>query len=207
MHSGTLLLFAATVLPLVCTPGPDILFIVSQGLSSGTRAALRANEGIIAGYILHAILGALGVAALISAYPVLLGVIRWVGVSYLIYLAIRMLLSAARAGSMAAPSAEPVPARALIAKGFLTSFLNPKGLMVYLAILPSFIQPTDHSVALQVFSLAGIFISACAVVYAVIGIVVGSLGARGGFSDRRRRLVEGTAGGLLIFAASRMILS
>lgn len=204
MHTSTLLLFAATVLPLVCSPGPDILFITAQALSSGRRAAFRANQGILTGYLLHAVLGALGVAALISAYPVLLEAIRWIGISYLAYLAARMLISAARAGRIELPT-EEIPAHRLIAKGFLTSFLNPKGLMVYLAILPGFIEPAGN-VTLQVFTLAGIFISACAVVYTLIGIVVGSIGAQGGFSDRRRRLVEGSAGLLLIFAASRMAL-
>ncbi len=68
MELQNLLLFSATVIPLVCTPGPDILFISAQGLS-GTSAALKANLGIILGYVAHAILAALGLAAIVAASP------------------------------------------------------------------------------------------------------------------------------------------
>lgn len=69
MEFNTLLLFALTVLPLICTPGPDILFISSQGLSGGMKSAWIANTGVISGYLTHALLSALGLAALVSASP------------------------------------------------------------------------------------------------------------------------------------------
>jgi threonine/homoserine/homoserine lactone efflux protein len=80
MQLGTMLVFAATVMPLVCTPGPDILFVASQGLSGGTTAAMRANLGVLVGYLMHAILAAFGVAAVVAASPVLFEILRWVGV-------------------------------------------------------------------------------------------------------------------------------
>lgn len=65
MSSGTLFLFFLTVFPLICTPGPDILFTASQGLSNGRSAALNAVSGILLGYSAHAVLSAVGIAALI----------------------------------------------------------------------------------------------------------------------------------------------
>ncbi len=55
MALGTLLLFFITVFPLICTPGPDILFTASQGLSKGRSAALKAVAGIRLGYTAHAV--------------------------------------------------------------------------------------------------------------------------------------------------------
>lgn len=69
MSASTLLMFAVAVLPLVCTPGPDLLFVASQALTGGHRSALRANVGVIAGYVVHAILGGMGVAAVVAASP------------------------------------------------------------------------------------------------------------------------------------------
>lgn len=79
MDLQTLLLFSATVIPLICTPGPDILFISSQGLSGGISAAWKANLGIILGYVAHAILAALGLAAIVATSPIIFQTIKWVG--------------------------------------------------------------------------------------------------------------------------------
>lgn len=198
-----MLVFAATVLPLVCTPGPDILFIASQGMSGGPRAAMRANLGVLLGYSMHALLAVLGVAALVAASPVLFEILRWVGVAYLAYLATGLIRSAIRPGHLSlAESSGNAPVR----RGFLTSFLNPKGLMVYFAILPNFMTPSD-GVALQAAVLSGIFIALCGIIYSAAGLVVASMARRGSFSDRRRRCVEGAAGGLLIFAAGRLAVN
>jgi threonine/homoserine/homoserine lactone efflux protein len=98
------------------------------------------------------------------------------------------------------------PGNALVRRGFLTSFLNPKGLMVYFAILPNFMTAGD-GVALQAAVLSVIFIALCGIVYTAVGIAVSSMARRGSFSDRRRRCVEGAAGGLLIIAAGRLAVN
>src|SRR5258705_11399901 len=133
MQPATMLVFAATVLPLVCPPGPDILFVASQGLSGGARAAMRANLGVLLGYAMHALLAAFGVAAVVAASPLLFEILRWVGVVYLVYLAVKLIRSALHPGHLRlaeTPALAETPGGALVRRGFLTSFLNPKGLMV-----------------------------------------------------------------------------
>ncbi|MTJ83116.1 MAG: LysE family translocator [Telmatospirillum sp.] len=203
MPLETMLVFAATVLPIVCTPGPDILFISSQGLSGRTSQALRATLGVLAGYVAHAVLSALGVAAVVAASPVLFELLRWVGVAYLVYLAGQMIRSALRSHGQSFRA--DADGSALVRRGFLTSFLNPKGLMVYFAILPNFMTPS-LGIALQALTLSSIFIGMCAVMYSIVAVSVASMGRHGSFSERRRRYVEGTAGGLLVFAASQLAL-
>src|SRR6516162_3029401 len=101
MDTTKSIVFAATVLPLVCTPGPDLIYIAAQALAGGRKAALRANAGVILGYVTHAVLAAFGVAALVSASPILFEALRWCGVAYLAYLAIRMIRSAIHGGGVA----------------------------------------------------------------------------------------------------------
>ena len=60
MPVHTIALFAAAVLPLVITPGPDMLFVMSQGVSGGRSAALKAVAGVLLGYAVHAVLAAMG---------------------------------------------------------------------------------------------------------------------------------------------------
>ena len=200
METSTMILFAATVLPLICTPGPDMLFVTSQALSGGASAGLRSTAGVCLGYTAHSLLVALGVAAVIAASPALFEALRWLGVGYLVYLAIQLIRSAMRPGRL---SLSTEPGKAVLGRGFLTAFLNPKGMMIYFAILPQFMRH-GASIALQALVLSGIFIGLCAVIYITLSLVVASVGKRGSFSDRRRRYVEGAAGGLLIVAAGRL---
>ncbi len=164
---------------------------------------MRANLGVLLGYLMHALLAAFGVAALVAASPVLFEILRWVGAVYLAYLAINLIRSAIHPGHM---SLAGTPDNALVRRGFLTSFLNPKGLMVYFAILPNFMTSGD-GVALQVVVLSATFIALCGIIYSAVGFVVSSIARRGSFSDRRRRYVEGAAGVLLIFAAGRLAVN
>jgi threonine/homoserine/homoserine lactone efflux protein len=200
MATATLLLFAATVLPLICTPGPDMLFITAQTLSRGAGAGLRATAGVCLGYVLHSLLVALGVAAIIAASPLLFECLRWLGAAYLAYLAIQLIRSALRPGRLAAVAAR---SGGVVRRGFLTAFLNPKGMLIYFAILPQFMRH-DGSIALQATVLSTIFIGLCALVYSLLSLAVGAAGRKTGFSDLSRRWIEGISGGLLILAAGRL---
>ena len=180
--------------------GPDLLFVAAQALTGGHRGAVRANVGVIAGYGAHAVLGALGVAAIVAASPMLFEALRWTGIAYLAFLAVQMFRSAIRPGTNAT---QVVVQPASLLKGFLTSFLNPKGLLVYFAILPNFMHPGD-GIALQSLSLSAVFIGLCALVYGLVGAAIATMGRTGAANDRFRRIGEGMAGGMLVFAAMRM---
>ena len=199
----TTLLFVATVLPLICTPGPDMLFVSSQALSGGARAGLAATAGVCLGYVVHSVLVALGVAAIIAASPALFEALRWLGVIYLVYLAFQLIRSAMRDGRLTFSGDGE---RHQLRRGFLTAVLNPKGMMIYFAILPQFIDHT-RAIAPQAAILSAIFVGLCGLVYAVLSFAIAAAGKRGRFSDRRRRLIEGSAGGLLIVAAGRLALN
>lgn len=203
METTTLLLFSLTVLPLICTPGPDMLFIVSQAIGGSTSAGLRATAGVCAGYCVHSVLVALGLAAIVAASPVLFETLRWIGVAYLAWLAFRLLRSALKAGRLESQqSVASTPFR----RGFLTAVLNPKGMMIYVAILPQFMH-TGGSTALQALVLSAIFIGLCGVVYALLVMTLVRAGRVGGLGDRRRRWIDGVSGGLVALAAGKLAAS
>ena len=203
MDITTMLLFSATVLPLICTPGPDMLFIASQALGGKGLAGLRATAGVCAGYGVHSLLVALGLAAIIAASPPLFELLRWIGVAYLAWLAFKLIRSAFKAGGL---QVQAHAGDAAFKRGFLTAVLNPKGMMIYFAILPQFMR-ADQSAALQALVLSAIFIGLCALVYALLSVVLASTARRGAFSDRRRRWVEGVSGGLVAVAAGKLATS
>lgn len=199
MSSGTLLLFFLTVLPLICTPGPDILFTASQGISNGRIAALRAVAGVLLGYSAHAVLSAFGVAAVVSTSPLLFSILKWTGVFYLFYLAAQILYSALqkKKGIQLTYSRN-----VSIWRGFFTSFLNPKGLLMYLAILPQFVSPHGNT-AFQAILLSLSFITGCGIVYTTVGLAAAK--AHGSnISERARRRLESITGLLLAGAAIKL---
>lgn len=200
MNSTSILLFAATVLPLICTPGPDMLFIASQAISGGASSGRRATAGVCTGYVVHSLLVALGLAAIVATSPLLFGALRWIGVAYLVYLAFRLIRSALSAGKLAL---QPGMGGAPFKRGFLTAALNPKGMLIYFAILPQFMHGAG-SATWQALILSAIFIGLCGAVYTVLSSVIASTGGTGSFSDRRCRWIEGVSGSFLLIAAGKV---
>lgn len=200
MEIQTLALFTATVVPLICTPGPDMLFIASQAMSGGPAAGMRSTVGVCLGYLIHWALVAFGVAAIIAASPLLFEGLRWIGIAYLIYLAFRLIRSAFNRRAM---NLVTEPSSGQLRRGFLTALLNPKGMMIYVAILPQFMHAGGNT-ALQAITLSAIFVFWCAAIYTILSIVIGRAGQQGKLRDRHRRAVEASAGGLLIVAAGFM---
>ena len=89
-------------------------------------------------------------------------------------------------------------------RGFFTSFLNPKGLLMYLAILPQFIS-LDGNTAVQALVLSALFILGCGLVYSLIGIITAKAYEHS-ISDGTRRRFETIAGFMLIGAAVKLAI-
>lgn len=194
--------FALAALPLIATPGPDILLCVAQGVTRGSSGVWRAVNGITLGYLAHAILAAIGLAALVAASPVLFETVRWLGIAYLTWLAFGMLRSALwRTARIVLPNAPPLS----LWRGFLTSFLNPKGLLMYLSVLPQFIVAGEN-MSIQALALSAIFISLCYVVYLSVGLIAAHSSRSGPVSPLRARILDGLAGTMLGGVAVKLAL-
>jgi threonine/homoserine/homoserine lactone efflux protein len=201
MDTHALLLFLGVDLLLVCTPGPDWLYIAARGLGQGRRAALTAVGGVCAGYAVHTLLSGAGLAAALRAVPAALPVLRVVGAGYLLVLAVSMLLTLRRDGSALA-AARPQPTATVLRQSMLTALLNPKGLLLYLSLVPQFVDPLSGvPVGGQVLALGTLNVLACAVVYGVVALAAGRLGGRlGGTPTAARRMTLVSAVLLMLVA-------
>ncbi len=163
-----LLVFIAAGWLLNLTPGPDVLYIVSNALRSGTRAGIVAGLGITAGCFVHVFAAAVGVGALLAASATAFTVLKWVGAAYLLWMGVRMLFSRAGGGNgaamAAAQSAPPAAAslRSVFLGGFWTNVLNPKVALFFLAFVPQFIAPDTDNKALA-FVLLGVLFNVNAI--------------------------------------------
>jgi RhtB (resistance to homoserine/threonine) family protein len=154
-----LLMFIAAGWLLNLTPGPDVLYIVSNALKSGVRAGIVAALGIVSGCFVHVFAAALGVGALLAASATAFTVLKWVGAAYLVWMGVKLLFAQGE-GSLIVPAGaaqarEPADLGRIFRRGFLTNVLNPKVALFFLAFVPQFIAPgTDNKVA--VFLLLGL---------------------------------------------------
>ena len=199
-----LIWFSLAVLPLVVIPGPDMLLCIAQGLTRGYAGLWCAVHGITLGYLAHAVLAAIGVAAIVVASPIIFETVRWMGIAYLTWIACSMLRRAFFESN--AVLSVPMVSSFSLWSGFLTSFLNPKGLFVYLLIVPQFIDPA-RNVNIQAFVLSIANAVLCYVVYATIGLIAVRLSVRSFVSIIRIRILEGIAGALLSGIAIRLIFA
>src|SRR6266508_1788574 len=122
MQTVTLIVFCATVLPLIFTPGPDVIYITTRGIAQGRQAALISTLGVCSGYVVHTILAVLGLTALVYASETLFEIVKYAGAAYLFYLGIKALRD--RSNVYLRSDKAQMGKRKMFLTGMLTSVMN-----------------------------------------------------------------------------------
>ncbi|QUH06390.1 LysE family translocator [Saccharopolyspora erythraea] len=165
---------AAAIISIV--PGPDMFFIMANGIASGARAGVVAAVGMSTGLAVHTTAAALGLSALLQAAPVMLELVRIFGVVFLAYLAFDALRSP---GSDHGTTGDAVPARSLrrvFGMAVLTNLANPKVILFFLAFFPQFVTPgSGWPVPVQFMVLGATFIAVGLTVDGLAGFASGRL--------------------------------
>jgi threonine/homoserine/homoserine lactone efflux protein len=183
--------FWAVSILFILTPGADWAYAITAGLR---RRTFPAVTGMLLGHLLAATVVAVGVGAIVVERPMLLTVITVAGAFYLVWLGVQTFRHAAvpHAGG----DVSTVPPRRWLIQGFGVSGLNPKVILLFLALLPQFVVTgVGWPVAVQVMVLGLVHIVSCAAVYT--GVSVGGrvvLGAR----PAAARVVSRVSGALMI---------
>ena len=205
-----LLLFIAAGWLLNLTPGPDVLYIVTNSLRSGARAGIVAGLGITAGCFVHIFAAALGVSALLAASATAFAVLKWAGAAYLVWIGVKLLLSKApqaRPDLMALAAAEkPRSLMAIWRGGFWTNALNPKVAIFFLAFVPQFIAPDAGNKALA-FVLLGILFNLNAIPVNSGWALAAAWMAKHGSVQRGMHLLDRAAGAMFIGFGIKLALS
>ena len=173
-HIATLLGFALVSLGIVLTPGPNMIYLISRSITQGPAAGLVSLGGVACGFVFYMLCAAFGITALLFAVPYAYDALRFAGAAYLLWLAWQAVKPNGRSPFQVKKLQVDGP-RKLFAMGFVTNLLNPKIAMLYLALLPQFIDPAQGSVLTQsvVFGLIQIVISVS--VNAIIAVTAGSI--------------------------------
>ncbi|MEU7934159.1 LysE family translocator [Micromonospora echinofusca] len=205
--TGALVGIALVALGMVLTPGPNMVYLVSRSVTQGRRAGLVSLLGVAAGFGVYLAAAVAGIATVFVLVPALYTAVKLAGAAYLLWLAWQAL----RRGGQSPFAPQPLPpdgARRLFTMGLVTNLLNPKIAILYVSLLPQFIDPARGHVAAQSLLLGSTQIAVALTVNALIVLSAGSLA---GFFARRplwlrvQRLVMGTvlAGLAVRIAADR----
>lgn len=168
--------FALVSLGMVLTPGPNMAYLVSRTLAQGRAAGLVSLTGVAAGFLVYLLCAAFGITALLVAVPFAYDALRWAGAAYLLLLAWQTVRPGGRSPFAARPLPPDGPGR-LFAMGFLTNLLNPKIAVMYLSLLPQFIEPAAGGVLTQSLALGLVQIAVSLAVNAAIVLAAGSVTA------------------------------
>lgn len=186
--------FAALCLGMALTPGPNMAYLVSRSICQGRMAGLMSLVGVGVGFCIFLMLTMLGLTAVLAALPLAFTAIRWAGAAYLGWLAWNALRPGGRSPFQVRDLPPDSPLR-LFTMGLVTNLLNPKAVLLYLSLLPQFIDPARGSVLVQGLLLGFMQIAISMGVNGTFILIAGAfarfLAARP-FWARAQRLVMGS---------------
>jgi len=170
----TLLGFAAVALAMVLTPGPNMAYLISRSICQGRAAGFISLLGVLAGFLVYMLLAAAGITAVVMAIPFAYDALRLAGAAYLAWLA----WNAVRPGG-----SSPFERRTLsidsplklFSMGLMTNLLNPKIALLYLSLLPQFVDPSHGSVLVQSVVLGLVQMSVSGMVNGCIVFAAGAI--------------------------------
>jgi len=198
MTAGSWWLFAATEAALSLSPGPAVMLVVACGLAHGWRRSLYATAGILFANALYFTLSATGIGSLLAASPTLFSVIRWIGAGYLVYLGLMAICGQPSPLTMSSLAGKPAGGVVLFRSAVLLQMANPKSLLMFVAILPQFIDPAA-AIAPQMLMLAALSIVPEFLILLGYGVLA-SQASSWATQPRYARITDRVAGSLVLLA-------
>jgi threonine/homoserine/homoserine lactone efflux protein len=162
---------------MVLTPGPNMIYLLSRAILQGRAAGFISLLGVLLGFVAYMFAAGFGLTALLIAVPFAYETLQWAGAAYLLWLAWNAVRPGAR--SVLQPRRDLAingPSK-LFVMGLLTNLLNPKIAVLYLSLLPQFIDPARGEVLLQGVTLGLTQIVISFTVNALILLAAGSISA------------------------------
>lgn len=166
--------FLLASIALTLSPGPDILYVLTQSISNGKKYGIATALGLVSGILVHTTLIALGVSAVIKEAEVIYTAIKVFGACYLLWIAYQVY----KAPASITLNAQAKPQKSLLAlvkQGFIMNVLNPKVTLFFLAFFPGFIDEKLGNVTRQIYVLGFLFMLQAFLVFSMVSIVADKL--------------------------------
>jgi len=170
----TLAAFALIALGMVLTPGPNMIYLISRSITQGPRAGLVSLTGVATGFVIYMICAALGITTIVIAIPYAYDALKFGGAAYLLYLAWQAIKPGGSSPFQLRELSIDGDLR-LFAMGLFTNLLNPKIAVMYLSLLPQFIDAQRPDVLTQALALGTTQILVSLTVNTLIVLSAGSI--------------------------------
>ncbi|WCC46195.1 LysE family translocator [Tenacibaculum finnmarkense] len=169
-----ILLFIGLSWVLVITPGPDTIYVLTQGISGGKKAGLISAIGVTLGIFVHTIFAALGLSIILKTSAIAFMIVKMVGAGYLIYLGIKILKSK---DEMKITTKQKKTSRKIFIQGLISNTLNPKVALFFIAFLPQFIKTNGTEISPIPFLILGTIFALFVMIFlGIIGYFSGKVG-------------------------------
>ena len=173
--AGELIAFLAAAVLLTISPGPDIIYVLVQGMTNGKKHGIVTTLGLVSGIIIHTSLVAFGVSAIIRQSENLFFFIKILGAGYLFYLAWQVFKSDPSIHVDKPATEQKKELTSLFKKGFLMNVLNPKVAIFFLAFFPGFLWDPEGNTIYQFYILGFLFMLQAFLIFSAVAILAGKI--------------------------------
>lgn len=174
---GNLLMFIGASFLLCLAPGPDNIYVLTQGMTKSKKAAIITTLGLCTGLIIHTSAAAFGISMIFKTSELAFNIVKFAGAGYLIYIAYQAFKYRNEPLDLNVQNSSG-ELKKLYMKGFIMNILNPKVSIFFLAFLPQFVNVQNGSIPMQMILLGVIFMITTIVVFSSIGIAGNLLSAK-----------------------------
>jgi threonine/homoserine/homoserine lactone efflux protein len=165
----TAYIFISINILLAFTPGPDNIYVLTQGITKGKKEVLVTVFGFCTGVVVHTLLATFGVSAIFQTSQLAFDIIKYIGAIYLIYLAYQAFKHRDTKLNLDSKS-DSKSLKRLYVQAMFMNILNPKVALFFLAFLPQFVKPENSAIEYQMLTLGFLFLLVTVVVFSFIGI-------------------------------------
>jgi threonine/homoserine/homoserine lactone efflux protein len=201
----TIIMFVGASTLLALAPGPDILFVLTQSMTKGSRSGIVIALGLCSGLVFHTTAVALGVAVIFQTSILAFSLLKFVGAAYLLYLAFMAFKDASK--SKLESDKSSLSLKALYKRGIFMNITNPKVSIFFLAFLPQFTNAELGNVTGQIFTLGALFMLCAFVVFTLVSLLAGRVGDWFSKTKNGEKILNRIAGTIFAGLAIKLALS
>lgn len=199
------ILFIGVSWALILAPGPDMIYVITRGVTQGRRAGMLSAVGVIGGILVHTTAAAFGLTLILQTSALAFLLVKYLGAIYLIYLGIKAWREKSTFSLQTSTSS--VSFRKIFWQGVLSNVLNPKIAIFFLAFLPQFVDKGSSQVTLQMVLLGLTFACFGLCFLLMVGYSSGTIGAWLTRRPQVGQILQRFAAGILIALGIRLALT
>ena len=171
------IIFIGASFILCLVPGPDNIYVLTQGMTKSKKAAIVTTLGLCSGLIIHTTAAALGISVIFQTSEIAFDIVKYAGAAYLLYIAYQAFKYRNEPLDLSVQNSSS-ELKKLFVKGFIMNILNPKVSIFFLAFLPQFVNTQAGNIPMQMISLGVIFMIMTVIVFSSIGIAANLLSSK-----------------------------